>query len=158
MRLGSVARFLTILAVLAAHSAIAAAQQCAGFPWTVTANPAGDKSVSVGICGTSSGCLPHDPRFVVSGSEIRVFLTEAETPGCQCLADPSTFRQNVVVSPVEPGTYTVNVVRIDCGVQTDAGSTDLVFAASSAIPTLDRGALAALALSSAIVAIRLLRT
>jgi hypothetical protein len=148
---------LLIALVLATVSADAGAQPCSGFPWTVSAVPAGGRSVAVGICGTSSGCQPHNPQFTVLGSEIRVSLTEGETPGCQCLADPVTFRRNVIVSPVEPGNYTVRVVRIDCGVQSDAGTTTLDFPASSAIPALDRRGIAALALLTALAAIRALQ-
>ncbi len=144
--------------ILAAGSRLAFAQQCTGFPWTVTAVPAGGKSVSVGICGLFAGCRPHDPRFTVRGSEIRVYLTQAELPDCICLAVEDNFRQTVLVSPVEPGTYTVRVVDVSCGVSTDAGSADLVFGASTAIPTVGRGGLAALAVLTALAAVALLRS
>jgi hypothetical protein len=67
------------------------------------------------------------------------------------------FQQTVIVSPVEPGAYTVNVVLVSCGEQIPAGSTDFVFGAASAIPTLDARGAAALALLMAAVAVWRLR-
>ena len=68
------------------------AQTCTGFPWTVTAaSEGGGSTVRVSICGTAAGCEPHNPQAIVSGSEIRVYVTQAELPDCMCVAVVDPF-------------------------------------------------------------------
>ena len=149
---------LPALAILFLSAAPVLSQECSGFPWTVTAAPAGGRTVSVSICGSFAGCRPHNPQFAVNGSQIVVSLTQAEPPDCLCIAVDGTFRENVLVSPVDPGIYAVNVVQINCAVRTDAGSTTVTFAPSAAIPLLNRRALAAVAVLIALISVRLLRS
>src|SRR5262245_49624915 len=58
---------------------------CTGYPWTVTATTRGGTSVRVHVCGTHTGCHPHDPRVSVVGNLISVTVTQAELPSCQCI-------------------------------------------------------------------------
>jgi hypothetical protein len=148
---------LLLLVSFAGSSTPAVAQECSGFPWTVTATPAGGKSVSIGVCGTYAGCHPHNPRFAVEGGEILVYLTQAELSECICLAVVGDFRQNIMVSPVDPGDYTVKVVDLNCGEQLNAGQTTLALPASSAIPVLDRRGAAALVVLTALTALGVLK-
>ena len=131
---------------------------CSGFPWTVTATPYGADSVAVRVCGTFAGCRPHDPQFSVSGSEIGITLTQAELPDCMCLGVVDTFEQAIIVHPVAPGAYTVRVTAVSCGQPLAAGSTDLVFGAASAIPTLNSAATLAFALLLGTAAVYRLRS
>jgi hypothetical protein len=148
---------LSVAFVSAAPAETDGAPGCSGFPWTVTATPFGADSVAVRICGTAAGCEPHNPQFSISGSEIHVTLTQAELPDCQCLAVVDPFQQTVLVHPVAPGNYTIDVTTISCGERTPAGSANFVFGAASAIPALGPASAAALALLLAVVAILRLR-
>jgi hypothetical protein len=124
----------------------AASAQTCGFPWTITVTPIGPQAAAVNLCGSYSGCLPHDPVFTVSGSVINISLTSAEPPGCQCIQAEGTFRQIVLVEPLSAGPYQLNVALIECGQPIPAGSMSFVFSPGSAVPTLSRDGLIALAL------------
>lgn len=143
--------------VSAVRADTAGAPVCEGFPWTVTAVPAGGSSVAVTICGTAVGCEPHDPQFTVSGSEIHISLTQAELPDCQCVAVVDPFQQTVLVHPVVPGEYTISVTVISCGERIPAGSANFVLGVASVIPDLGLAARVALALLLVAVAVLRLR-
>jgi hypothetical protein len=120
-----------------------AAQDCSRFTWSVSAAPAGGRSVAVSVCGMFAGCRPHNPQSTVDGSVIRVYLTQAELPLCMCIAVVDTFQITAIVPDVPPGDYTIEVIRVSCGEQEVAG-TGTFAAGSASIPTLDQWGLAAL--------------
>ena len=128
---------LASLVLLSALATTGSAQNC-GFPWTVTATAAGAKSVAVSVCGSGSGCYPHNPQYTVQGSAIRVTFQTSEPPdGCQCLAVDWSFSSTVLVRPVEPGDYTVSVDLLSCGAPLPVGGTSVRLDAVSSIPALD---------------------
>jgi hypothetical protein len=138
-------------------STTSAAQTC-GFPWTLTAIPAGGSSVVIGVCGYYAGCLPHNPQFTVSGSEINITLQSSVPPDrCQCIAVEDTFHESVVVHSLPPGTYTVTATLLSCGAPLLAGSTSFTQSATSAIPMLDAKGMIALVALVLITGIWLLR-
>ena len=147
---------IVCLVLLSAVTTTSSAQNC-GFPWTVTATPAGAETVAITVCGFYAGCRPHDPQFTILGSQhIRLTLQSSEPPDrCQCLAVEGTFEQVFLVHPLSPGTYDVTATLLSCSAPLDAGSTSFTFDAASAIPALDAYGLAALAVL--IVAIGLWR-
>src|SRR5437868_6783214 len=104
---------LALAALLAGGAQISSAQTC-GFPWTVTATPAGGDNVAISVCGLYTTCTPHDPRISVTGSLIRVTFTAGELPGCQCVTGDATFRETVTAS-IAPGSYSVVATLVDCG-------------------------------------------
>ena len=145
-RLAVLSFSLGLVLVCAVNAETEGGSACSGFPWTVTATPYGADSVAVRVCGTFAGCRPHDPQFSVSGSEIGITLTQAELPDCMCLGVVDTFEQAIIVHPVASGAYTVRVTAVSCGQPLAAGSTDFMFGAASAIPTLNSAAAVAFAL------------
>ena len=114
-----------------------------GFPWTVTAAPAGDERLTIALCGVETGCSPHNRQVSVVGSEIRVTYTQGEAPnGCSCIQPTFVFTDTVIVE-LSPGTYTVTVVTVDCAIPTVVGTGTVILGPSASIPTLDvRGAIA----------------
>jgi len=136
---------IVCLALSSAGTTTSSAQTC-GFPWTVTATPAGGQSVAITVCGSYSGCRPHDPQFTILGSHVRLTLQSSEPPDrCQCIAVDGTFQQTFLVHPLTPGHYDVTATLLSCSAPLDAGSTSFTFDATSAIPALDARGLAALA-------------
>jgi len=131
------------LALLCVIPMAGSAQTC-GFPWTVTATPAGGSSVAVNMCGLYTLCQPHNPQFTVNGSAINITLQTSEPPDrCQCIVTESTFQQALLVRPVPPGTYTVTVTLLSCSAPEVVGSTVFAQDGTSAIPVVDaRGAIA----------------
>ena len=127
---------------------MAGSAQTCGFPWTVTATPAGASSVTVTMCGLYTLCQPHNPQFTVNGSAISITLQTSEPPdGCQCIVGEFTFQQALLVQPVPPGTYTVTVTLLGCSAPEVVGSTVFTQVAASAIPVVDaRGLVAAVVL------------
>ena len=137
---------IVCLVVFSAATTSSSAQTC-GFPWTVTATPAGGQSVAITVCGYYAGCHPHDPQFTILGSHIRLTLQSSEPPDrCQCIAVEGTFQQTFLVHPLTPGNYDVTATLLSCSAPLEAGSTSFTFEAASAIPVLDARGLAALAL------------
>jgi hypothetical protein len=126
---------LVLAALLAGGATIASAQSC-GFPWTVTARPAGGDNVAISVCGLYTTCTPHDPRVSVTGSLIRVTFTAGELPGCQCVTGDATFRGTVTAS-VAPASCSVVATLVDCGQPTDVGSATVTLAQSAVIPMLN---------------------
>ena len=116
------------VAVLAAHSQFAAAQ------WTVTATPAGGRTVAVNLAGVwGEGCVPHDPHYTVNGSHIDITLQASVPPdGCTCVADPSSFQGTVLIEPLVAGTNSVTVTVLSCSAPQEVGSTTFNFDASLA--------------------------
>lgn len=157
-RLAILSFSLVLVLVCAVSAETEGGSACSGFPWTVTATPYGADAVAIRICGTYSGCEPHDPQFTVSGSEIRITLTQAELPDCLCVAITDPFEQVVIVHPVVPGAYTVRVTAVSCGQPFAAGNTDFAFGAASAIPTLSSAAVVTFALLLAAAAVFRLRS
>ena len=149
---------LVVVLVSGIRAETVGAPGCSGFPWTVTATPYGGDSVAIRVCGTFAGCRPHNPQFSISGSEIRIALTQAELPDCICLGVTGTFEQAIVVHPLPPGNYSVAVTMISCGEPTPAGSGSFAFGAASAIPALGPIPAAALALLLAAAALVRLRS
>ena len=133
------------LVLLSALVTTSSAQNC-GFPWTLTATPAGGRSVAINVCGFYAGCHPHNPQFTIVGSQINLTLQSSEPPDrCQCIAVVGTFQQLFLVHPLSPGTYTVTATLLSCSAPLPAGSTSFTFDATSAIPALDPRGLIALA-------------
>lgn len=145
--------FFSLLVVLvsAVRADTDGAPACSGFPWTVTATQVGAR-VAVNFCGYTVGCEPHKPQSSVVGSDVRVTVTRAELPDCNCVQPSGNFSQTVFVTGVDPGDYTVRVFVVDCGVTTPAGSTNFTMGAVISVPTLDPRGFAALALLLAAVA------
>src|SRR5438552_15320289 len=113
------------------------AQTC-GFPWTVTATPAGGSGVAVNMCGLYTLCTPHNPQFTVNGSLINITFQTSEPPNaCQCIVTESTFQQTVLVHRVPPGAYTVTVTLLSCSAPEVVGSTVFTQEVMPAIPSLD---------------------
>jgi hypothetical protein len=130
-----------------------------GFPWTITALPAGGENFAIFLCGTVCRCTPHNRQVSVVGSEIRVTYTQGEFPdGCSCLTICYDFRDTVLVQQLFPGEYTVKVTLVDCGLATLVATGTVTLDPSAAIPALDlRGAMA-LALLLGLAAVWRLRT
>jgi hypothetical protein len=144
MKKGSLAA-IVCLVLFTALTTTSSAQNC-GFPWTLTAAPAGGQSVAITVCGLYTGCHPHDPQFTIVGSQINLTLQSSEPPDrCQCIAVEGTFQQTFFVHPLTPGTYTVTATLLSCGPPQPSGSTSFTFDATSAIPALDARGLATLA-------------
>jgi hypothetical protein len=136
---------IVCLVLFSAVTTTGSAQNC-GFPWTVTATPAGGQSAAITVCGSYAGCFPHNPQFTIVGSQINLTLQSSEPPDrCQCVAVVGTFQQTFLVHPLVPGTYTVTATLLSCSAPQPSGSTSFTFDATSAIPALDAYGLAALA-------------
>lgn len=135
-----------LLLILIAAAAPAGAQECSGFPWTVTATPAAS-GVNVHVCGTALGCHPHAPTATVAGSTIAVTLRQAEPPDCICIQPADPFEQSLLVGNVPPGPYDVVVYSLDCLTSIEMGRSSIVVGEAAAIPTLDTIGLAVLALA-----------
>ena len=136
---------IVCLVLFSALTTTSSAQNC-GFPWTVTARPAGGQTAAIGLCGIYAGCYPHNPQFTIVGSQINLTLQSSEPPDrCQCIAVNGTFQQTFLVRPLTPGTYTVTATLLSCSAPQPLGSTSFTFDAISAIPALDARGLAAMA-------------
>jgi hypothetical protein len=140
-------------------ASVARSGDACGFPWAISALPAGSESFAIFLCGTVCRCFPHNRQVSVVGSEIRVTYTQGEFPdGCSCLTVCYDFRDTVVVRQLSPGDYTVKVTLVDCGLANLVATGTVRLDPAAAIPTLDlRGALA-LALLLTLAAVWRLRT
>ena len=148
---------IVCLVLFTALTTNSSAQSC-GFPWTVTATPAGGQSVAITVCGYYAGCHPHDPQFTILGSHIRLTLQSSEPPDrCQCIAVEGTFQQTFLVHPLTPGDYDVTATLLSCAPPLEAGSTSFTFDATSAIPALDARGLATMTALILVVGIWRLR-
>jgi hypothetical protein len=125
--------FILAVAALAGHSGSASAQAC-GYPWTVTATPAGGRTVAINFCGSWSGCALHDISHSVDGSHIDVTLQTTVPPDlCQCVTQSGTFGWvTVPVSPVVAGPNSVTVRVLSCDAPVVVGATTFNFDASLA--------------------------
>jgi len=126
-----------------------------GFPWTITASPAGGDTLAIHVCGEFAGCFPHDPEFVVSGSEIRIEFKGGEFPDrCSCVQVHGFFTQTLIVGPVSPGDYSVTVTFLNC-LERSVMATGIVrFEGIAAVPTLGWRGLTLFGLLLAVIALR----
>ncbi len=115
----------SFLSILTCLSGSARAQNC-GYPWTVTATPVDSQTVAVHLCGSWSGCVPHDPQFTVVGDQIQVSLTAAEPDTSQCIEGQNVTNHTVLVAPLAPGTYGVTAVLNDGSQTIVLGTTSVV--------------------------------
>jgi hypothetical protein len=137
---------------------MAGSAQTCGFPWTVTATPAGGTSVAVTMCGLYTLCAPHNPQFTVNGSAINITLQTSEPPdSCMCIVTENTFRQTILVQPVPPGTYSVTVTLLSCSAPEVVGSTVFTQEAASTVPVVDPRGVVAFVVLVAIAGISVLR-
>ncbi len=100
--------------------------------------------------GFSSGyCLDIASTYVRSGNDFALTLTEG-----RCPFEPPGFNfAPFHVGVLAPGTYSVNVVELDAGIQVNTGSFSFqVSSVTSAVPSLSIGCSLALALATVSIA------